>query len=172
MVSQTSNTQDCHINHKARAGLRPVWSIHQSLRVLWWHMLVVIYFAASYSWSFSVIQRQDPLEFMTYSRKINFFNLSQDMRKPVFRDVRATQTQTSLSSWHFGSYFSYLVREQQSNWSDCVHVFVGRIMEYIIQLLFLWPCSFHYKKQPHHSFLITCINTKSCILWTFWHLFD
>ena len=70
--SKTSNAQeDCRIDHRSRAGLRAVWSIRQSLRVLWWHVSVVIYFVASHS-CLSVIQRQNPLEFMKYGRKFNF----------------------------------------------------------------------------------------------------
>ena len=126
--------------------------------------------------SFGIIQRQDALEFMTYGRKFNFNliwaktweNLSsetceQPRPKQVFH-VRA-------------HYFSYPVREQQRHWSDCARVFVGHIMEYIIQFLSSRRCSLHYqkkqkkKKQPRHSFLITCINTNSRILWTL-HSFD
>ena len=111
-VSQTSNTQNCCINHRSRAGLRAVhvWSIRQCLRVLWWQAPVVIYFAASHSCLFGVIQRLNPLEFMTYSRKFNsnliwataYFNLSR----------------------YFGKYFNYLVSEQQRHWSDCASLLI------------------------------------------------
>ena len=89
--------------------------------------------------SFGVIQRQNPLEFMTYCRN---FNLRHGMRKLVFSYVRADQTQV-FHVRHFGNYFSYLVSEKQRHWSDWVSLLV---MSYIIQLLSSRRCSFHYQK--------------------------
>ena len=100
-VSQTSNTRDCRINHRSRTGLRAVWSIRQTLGLVMAHASCNLICGISFM-SFGVIQRQNPLEFMTCSQN---FNLRHSMRKLVFRDVRAGQTQV-FHVRHFGNYLS------------------------------------------------------------------
>ena len=151
-VSQTSNTQDCPINHRSRAGLRAVWSIRQSLRDLWWHTPVVIYFAASHS-CLSVLSKNKILWNFWHTAKNLTFNIIWAMAwENLSSDVQAGQTRTSRSrlSWHFGNYFWYLVSKQQRHCSECASLLV---IECRIQLLSSRHCSFHYQKQPRHFWL-------------------
>ena len=162
-MSQTSHTQDCRINHRSRAGLSVVWSIRQSLRVLWCRALVVINFAASHSCLSVINQRQNPLGFMTYSRKFNT-NL---IWATAWENLSTETCETSLSrqSRHFGNYFGYLVSEQQRHRSDCAFLLV---MSWNIEFNF----SLHFITKNSLVILYYMYMHKSRILWTLWHSFD
>ena len=90
-VSQTSNTQDCRINHRSRAGLRAVWAICQTLGVLWWHAPVVIYLAASHS-CLSVLSKDKILWNLWHTVKILIWDTAwENLSSEICEQVRLNQ---------------------------------------------------------------------------------
>ena len=69
-LGTVSKKKDCRINHRSTLdGLKAVFYPPKP-QGRWWHAPVEIYFAASHV--FRCYPKTNPLEFMTYGRKINF----------------------------------------------------------------------------------------------------
>ena len=148
-VSQTSNTQDCCINQRSRAGLRVVWSICQGLVMS--GASCNLFCGISFM-SFSVSQRQILWNLWHVKNLIwaaAWENLSSEMCEQVRLKLKSFTL--DLTFWQLFK----LSSQRTSKALIRLCIFVGHIMEYIhvIQLLSSWRCSFHYQKQPRHSWL-------------------